>query len=55
MWILKKYYYLTGFLLAKKNYMYFVGYLCNDHKKKLLHIMLPKTSANVKSYDEQTK
>ena len=27
----------------------------NDHKVKPLHIMLPKTSALVKSYDEQTK
>ena len=27
----------------------------NDHKVKLLHIMLPKTSAYVKRYDGQTK
>ena len=27
----------------------------NDHKVKTLHMMLPKTSAYVKSYDEQTK
>ena len=27
----------------------------NDHKVKPLHIMLPKTSAYVKHYDEQTK
>ena len=27
----------------------------NDHKIKALHIMLPKTSAYVKSYDGQTK
>ena len=27
----------------------------NDHKVKPLHIILPKTSAYVKSYDEQTK
>ena len=27
----------------------------NDHKVKPLHIMLPKTSAYVKSYDGQTK
>ena len=26
------YYYLTGFLLVKKNYKYFIGYLHNDHK-----------------------
>ena len=27
----------------------------NDHKVKPLHIMLPKTSTSVKSYDGQTK
>ena len=27
----------------------------DDHKVKPLHIMLPKTSAYVKSYDGQTK
>ena len=27
----------------------------NDHKVKPLHIMIPKTSTYVKSYDEQTK
>ena len=32
-----------------------MGYLYNDHKVKPLHIMLPKTSAYVKSYDGQTK
>ena len=37
-----------------KNYKCFVGYLYNN-KVKLLHIMLPKTNAYVKSYDEQTK
>ena len=40
----------------KKNYKYFIGYLYNDNNKvKPLHIMFPKTSAYVKSYDEQTK
>ena len=38
-----------------KNYKYFISYLYNDHKVKSLHIMLPKTSAYVKSYDRQTK
>ena len=38
-----------------KNYKYFIGYLYNDNKVKPLHIMLPKTSAYVKSYDGQTK
>ena len=28
--------------------------MCSDHKVKSLHIMLPKTNAYVKSYDEQT-
>ena len=39
----------------KKNYKYLIGYLYNDHKVNLLHIMLPKTSAYVKSYDGKTK
>ena len=38
-----------------KNYKYFIGYLYNDHKVKPLHIMLPKTSPYVKSYDGQTE
>ena len=41
--------------MLKKNYKYFIGYLYNDHKIKASHIMLPKTSAYVKSYDGQTK
>ena len=40
---------------GEKSCKYFVGYLYNDNKVKLLHIMLPKTSAYVKSYDGQTK
>ena len=40
---------------GEKNYKYFVGYLDDDYKIKPLHIMLPKTSAHVKSYDGQTK
>ena len=35
----------------KKNCRYFIGYLCNDHKFKPLHIMFPKKSAYVKSSD----
>ena len=31
----------------------FIGYLYNDNKVKLLHIVLPKTSVYVKRYDEQ--
>ena len=40
---------------GEKNYKYFIGYLHNVHKVKPLHIILPKTSAYVKSYDGQTK
>ena len=40
---------------GEKNYKYFIGYLYNDHKVKPFHVMLPKTSAHVKSYDGQTK
>ena len=35
----------------EKNYKYFIGCLYNDHKVKLLHIMIPKTSAFVKTCD----
>ena len=34
---------------------YFIGYLYNGNKVKPLNLMLPKTSAQVKIYDEQTK
>ena len=40
---------------GKENYKYLIGYLYNDHKVKPLHIMLPKTSNYVKSYDDETK
>ena len=40
---------------GEKNYKCFIDYLYNDYKVKPLHIMLPKTSAYVKSYDGQTK
>ena len=40
---------------GEKNYKYFIGYLYNGNKVKPLNIMLPKTSAYVKSYDGQTK
>ena len=40
---------------GEKNYKHFIGYLYNDHKVNPLHIMLSKTRACVKSYDEQTK
>ena len=40
---------------VEKDYEYLISYLYNDHKVKSLHVMLPKKSAHVKSYDEQTK
>ena len=40
---------------GEKNYKYFIGYLYNDCKVKPSNILLPKTSAYVKSYDGQTK
>ena len=40
---------------GEKNYKYFIGYLHNDHKANPLHIMLPKISAYVKSYNGKTK
>ena len=39
---------------CEKNYKYFIGYLYNDKKVKPVHIFIPKTSANVKSFDGQT-
>ena len=40
---------------GEKHYRYFTGYIYNGNKVKPLNIMLPKTSAYVKSYDKQTK
>ena len=40
---------------GKKKYQYFTGCLYNDNKVKPLHIMLPKTSDYVESYEGQTK
>ena len=41
---------------GEKNYKYSVCYVDDDdYTNKLLHIMLPKTSAYVKSYDSDTK
>ena len=42
-------------ILVKINYNYIIGYLHNGNKDKSLTIMLPKTSAYVRSYDRQTK
>ena len=40
---------------SEKNYKYFIGYLYNDNNVKPLHIIIPKASTYVKSYDGQTK
>ena len=40
---------------GEKNCKYFIGYLYNYFRVKPLHIILPKTSAFVKSYDGETK
>ena len=40
---------------GEKNHKYFIAYLYNDNEVKPLHIMLPETSACVKSDDGQTK
>ena len=40
---------------GEKSYVYFIGYLYDDYKIKLLYIMLPKTSTHVTSYHSQTK
>ena len=34
---------------GEKNCKYFIGYRYNDHKVKPLNVMLPKTTAYVKS------
>ena len=41
--------------MVKNTHKYFTGYLYSDIKFTSLHIMLPKTSADVKCYDGQTK
>ena len=40
---------------GEKSYKYFTGYLYHYYKIKPLHVMIPKTSAYVKSYNGQTK
>ena len=40
---------------GEKNYNYFISYLYDHYKVKPLHIMIPKASAHVKSYDGPTK
>ena len=46
---------LTRFLLVKKIYKYFIGYLHDDYKIKPLNIALLKMNIFVRSYDIQTK
>ena len=55
MWILTPYIYLVRFLLAKKNYKYFIGCIDDDCKIKPFSIILPKTGTYVKRYDDETK
>ena len=40
---------------GEKNYKYFIGHLYNDYKLKTIHVILPKISAYVKSYNGRTK
>ena len=40
---------------GEKSYKYFIGYLYDGYKVNQLHIILPKTSARIKSYEGQTK
>ena len=40
---------------GEKNYKYFIDYKDDDYKIKPLHIMLPKASAHLKSYDGGSK
>ena len=40
---------------GEKKYKYFISYLCNDDKVKLLNIMLPKTSSYIKCCDRKSK
>ena len=49
------YWYLTRFIIVKKDYKYFIGYLHDDYKNNPLHVLLPKTTAYVKNYNGQTK
>ena len=55
MQILKKVFVSKKIFFGEKNNKYFIGYLFNGNKVKPFSIMLPKTSAYVKSYDGQTK
>ena len=41
--------------IGTSEHLYFIGYFYDDNQIKALHIVLPKRSAHVKSYDDQTK
>ena len=41
--------------LAILKFKKIIGYLYHDHKVKPLHMILPKASGYVESYEEQTK
>ena len=40
---------------GKRNCKCFIGYKNDDHIMNPIHTMLPKTGAQVKSYDGETK
>ena len=40
---------------GENHYIYLIGYKDNDYEIKISGIMLPKTSAYVKSYGDETK
>ena len=40
---------------GENHYIHFIGYKNNDYEIKISGIMLPKTSAYVKSYDGETE
>ena len=52
--ILITYSYLKRFLVARKNYKYFIGYL-NKYKTKPFSVTLPKTRTYIKSYNGEIK
>ena len=40
---------------GENNNKYFIGYKDDDHKTKMLRILLPKTTFHIKSYDGEIK
>ena len=39
----------------EKIYKYFIGYIDDGYKIKPFRVILPKISANIKSYDSETR